>query len=288
MLIHTRQRNQCPERPYWVLFFGNTQKFNSFVRMKRSITLLATAILLAGSTIVHAQTNPPTDQELLENAAKHKLNWFAGLHFMVGNPQGSYRDSLMKLGLPGTGYGFDLNAGYYFDPVPVAIVGEFGMLFSGGDHVQRLLTSPSGFTDTVDYDSQVLNMPLTLSVRVQPNIANWVYPYAEGVFGVAITNSSYTISATHAGSERTESKHSTDADLKYGIGAGLSVKLAEIVTLPNSVNRILLDMRMRYLWGGSTTVTRYRVLDNGGYEQYQSTIDPSNIIHFSVGFVAQF
>ncbi|CAN5416997.1 hypothetical protein BH10BAC6_BH10BAC6_18360 [soil metagenome] len=268
--------------------FGINQKFVSFVLMKRISTLLAFAIVMAGSTILQAQTNPPTDQDLLENAAKQKLNWFAGLHILVGNPQGSYRDSLTKLGLPSTGYGFDLNAGYYFDPVPVAIVGEFGMLFSGGDHVQRLLTSPSGFTDTVDYDSQVLNIPLTLAVRVQPNIANWVYPYAEGVVGVAITSSSYTLSAKHSGSERTESKHSVDGDLKYGVGAGLSVKLAEIVTLPNSVNRILLDMRMRYLWGGSTTVTRYRVLDNGGYEQYQSTINPSNIVHFSVGFVVQF
>jgi len=256
--------------------------------MKRIVPLAALLFWLTNALSSVAQTNPPSDQDLLDNAAKQKLNWFAGLHFMVGNPQGSYRDSLTKIGLPSTGYGFDLNAGYYLDPIPVAFVGEFGMLFTGRDEVERYMKSPAGFTDTLEYTSQVLNIPLTFAVRVQPNIENWVYPYVEGVVGVAITPSTYTITAKHAGSERTESQSSTDVSFKAGVGAGLSVKLAEIVTLPNSVNRMLLDIRMRYLWGGASTVTRYRVLESGAFEQYQTTFDPSNIIHFSVGFVAQF
>lgn len=262
--------------------------FNSFVHMKRSLLLFLLTLGIASSASMHAQTTPPTDQELLDSAAAQKLHWFGGLNFMVGNPQGAYRDSLTKLGLPSTGYGFGLNAGYYLDPVPVAFVGEFGMLFSGRDYIQKLLQSPSGFTDTVDYESQVINIPLTAAVRIQPNIVNWVYPYVEGVVGMAISTSSYSITAKHAGSERTESKTSTDVNFKYGVGAGLSVKIAEIISLPHSLQRVLLDVRMRYLWGGSSTVTRYRVLENGSYEQYQTTFDPSNIIHFNIGFVAQF
>jgi opacity protein-like surface antigen len=250
--------------------------------------LVAVCILIGSMQSLIGQVNPPTDQELIDNAAKQPLHVFAGLHFMVGNPQGSYRDSLNKLGLPVTGYGFALNAGYYLDPVPIAFVGEFGMMFTGRDEVRKIMSSPAGFTDTVDYESQALNMPLTAAVRLQPNILNWVYPYAEGVVGMAISSSTYSITARHAGSEQSESRNSTDVSFKYGVGAGMSVKFAEIITLPNSLQRVLLDVRMRYLWGGASTVTRYRVLPNGGYEQYQSTFEPSNIIHFNVGIVAQF
>lgn len=227
------------------------------------------------------------DQAIIDRIKNSTLNWQFGASFLVVNPQDSLRRALEYLDAPGTGYGFTLNIAYNMDPVPVVVGGEGGVGFFGDN--SRTFLKPSGsFTDTIKYNSQNTHIPLNLFVRVQPNLYNWVFPYAEVVGGVTLIGSSLDITRSTITGSYTDNTSETSATWQYGVGAGVMVKIVDFITLPSELQRFLIDVRMRYLWGTSASVSSVTVNDDQTYHTQLVTVPSTENIHFTVGFAVQF
>lgn len=227
------------------------------------------------------------EELMIERLKAEPLNWFAGIRFQVGNPQGSFRDSLASIGAPQVGYGFDLNVGYYFDPVPVAVTLEGGVLFMGMN--SRSQRFPSGlFWDTLKFETQTSIIPLNVSARFQPNIATWVFPYVEGIVGMNLFLSNYEITQTRFDVNRRQSENRSDVSFTYGVGVGISAKIADIITLPSQLNRFLFDVRMRYLKGGSATLSNFELTSSNTYTFKSAPVASTDMVMFNVGISVQF
>lgn len=228
-----------------------------------------------------------TENALIERIKQNNLNWQFGLSFFVMNPQDSLRRALEDIGSPGTGLGFLFDIGYYFDPVPVVIGAQGGAAFFG-DNSRTFYPMVGPFRDTLTYESINTHIPLNLYLRVQPNILTWAYPYAEVVGGVTIISSSLVITRKHGEIETSTSEGDGSSLWQYGVGAGVMVKLLDSITLPNELHRLLLDIRCRYMWGGSTRVLSTTINSDQTYQVASRSVPGADNVHASIGLVFQF
>lgn len=247
-------------------------------------SLYAAALSLLMTLPVAAQ--PTSDEAMIERIRTNDLNVFAGLSFLVMNPQGALRDSLRSLGAPSTGYGFTLHAGYHLAPVPVAFALEGGVAFMGGSSRREYLQS-GFFRDTLSYETQTSIVPVNASVRVQPNLATWVFPYVEAVGGFNLYLSNFSLSQTRFDVVRSQSDSRSDLVWTYGVGAGLAIKVADLISLPNSLQRVTVDARMRYMFGGDAEVSTVK-LEDTTYSFRTATVGTSDMVTFAVGITMQF
>lgn len=254
--------------------------------MVQSRLKLLLCIVLGSFAVVSNAQVGAVDEELIARIKEQPLHVIAGLGFMVNNPQGPLADSMAKLNLNHTGLGFHLYAGYYMDPIPVAFTGEVGFSFHGTES-KRFFIKQVLFRDTLDYTTSSFNIPFNAAVRLQPNLFTWVYPYVEIVGGASFFNSTYSIDQFNG--ERSASESESDASIawQYGIGAGVSVKIADLIGLPNSLERVLVETRMRYLWSTALEITRFDLLDDGSYKSMKAEVNQPQNIHFTVGIAIQ-
>ncbi|MBU3740735.1 MAG: porin family protein [Candidatus Kapabacteria bacterium] len=241
------------------------------------------------------QTAPParSEEALIARIKQNKLNWFVGADFLVGNPQSDLRRAFDSIGAEGSGLGFNLMAGYYFDPLPVAVTVDLGMAFQAGDNQRR--TFQSGlFRDTIDIHSSTTMIPVNIAVRFMPNIGTWVFPYIEGVAGFTSYSSDFSVTQRRFEEVRSQSDDRNDVGWTYGVGAGVSVKTADFVNLPNALQRMLVDIRLRYLYGSSVEVSnvepKINETDpmNSTYVFRSATVSNSDNVFFSLGLTIQF
>lgn len=254
----------------------------------RLLSRWVTVVFLSvgGGLATHAQVGN-VDDELIARIKKQPLNVIASIGFLVNNPQGALSDSMRSLNLNHTGLGINLLAGYYMDPIPVAFTGEVGFAFHGTE-TKRVILSQVLFRDTVDYETQSLNIPFSAAVRLQPNIMTWVFPYVELVGGATVFSSTYSVKQYNE--VRSAEKSESDASIawQYGVGAGVSVKVADLVSLPNSLQRVLVDTRMRYLWSTALEITRFDLQPDGSYSAARAEVNQPQNIHFTIGVAVQF
>lgn len=248
--------------------------------------LLAVAVVIGGSVGASAQIGD-VDPEVIDRIKRQPLSVIAGIGFMVNNPQGPLADSMQKLNLNHTGLGFNLYAGYYMDPIPVAFTGEVGFAFHGTES-KRVFVPRVVFRDTVDYETTSFNIPFNAAVRLQPNIATWVYPYLEIVGGASLFNSTYSIRVNPNSDNISQSESDASIAWQYGVGAGVSVKVADLISLPNSLQRILIDTRMRYLWSTALEISQFDLQDDGSYKAAKAIVSQPRNIHFTLGIAIQF
>lgn len=228
------------------------------------------------------------DDEQIARIKAQPLNVIAGLGFMVGNPQGALSDSMQKLNLNHSGLGFNLYAGYYMDPIPVAFTGEVSFLFHGTEEKRVIVPRLGLFRDTIDYSTSSFNLPLNVAARIQPNIATWVYPFIELVGGATFFNSTYSVDHYNELQSAHESESDASIAWQYGVGAGVSVKIADYIGLPNALQRMLIETRMRYLWSTPLEITRFDLQEDGSYKSVKAEVERPQNIHFTVGLAIQF
>ncbi len=228
------------------------------------------------------------DSAIIDRIKERPLNWQFGASFMVSNPQDTFRRAIEYLESPGTGYGFALNVAYYFDPIPILLGGEFGLNFFGGSN--RTYTVPQGpfFTDTLRYETLNTHLPVNVFMRVQPNIATWVFPYGELIGGFTVVGSSLDVSRTSGNVSNSDSESESSLSWQYGLGAGFMVKVLDFITLPNEHQRVLLDVRMRYLRGTDVHVPVIKLRDDQTFYIQSENVPSPTVIHFNVGLAIQF
>jgi len=248
-------------------------------------TLLVFA-MMATTVVSRAQVDFIVNDSIIDVVKRKPLNWFAGISFSHSNPQGAFRDSLTKIGVDPPGLGFGVHAGYYFDPIPVSIVLNADYLIYSVDRKRY-----RNWSDTTEYETQSNAIPFNVAIRLQPNFESWIFPYAEAIIGGSVFNGSYE-RRTYNG-ERDYDVSSTQRDvsweLQYGAGAGVMVKVVDIIDLPNTLERVLIDVRMRYLSSSSISVTSYQLVGTGStYRAVNTTVKNPSSVLFTVGIVAMF
>lgn len=229
------------------------------------------------------------DSALIAGIKEKRLAVQAGLSFMASNPQDSLRSVMSGIKAGAVGYGFGIIAAYSFDPVPIVVGGDVGATFFGGDSRSYEVPNQIGTADIVEYDIVNLQFPVTAFVRLQPNIETWVHPYVEGVGGVNFLFSWLSIAQRNGRVLNSDSDSEGESPWIYGVGAGLMVKFADIITLPNSLQRILIDVRFRYLRGSSIELPSISINDPGpSYSINRVAVNEPSWVYFNIGITTQF
>lgn len=226
-----------------------------------------------------------TDEDHIQRIKQNSLSIQTGVGFAVVNPQGSFRDALVAVGGPDVGLGVNLHLGYHLQHSPVWIVGAFTPTFMGGTYVT--VPFDGGLFSSREITSQTMIMPFTVGVRIQPDVAHVLYPYAETFVGITAMSASatYRESRRNQSSERRENR--VDAAVNYGVGVGLALNVADVVSLPNSLQRFTVDASMRYLRGGALDVVR-GVVDATTTDFVWQRTASSNMVVFALGLTVQF
>lgn len=223
------------------------------------------------------------DQQMIDRIKQNHLPIQFGVFYSQSASQGSLRDAYNTLGAPSVGYGVALNGGYYCDPFPLVIGADFAVNFFG----TRELSYSSG-NDRVTYSTQNFTVPLLAFARIQPNLFTWVFPYVEVAGGTTIYSSVLSATRTQSGEEvQSTAETRVSANWTYGVGAGMAFKIMDIITLPNSLQRTLIDVRMRYLWGTNVNVPLVEPTPNQSYLVKSVPVSTPEQITFQLGVIIQ-
>lgn len=209
-------------------------------------------------------------------------------HYQQAVSQGELRTVFEHLEAPAVSYGIGGEGSYYFDPIPLAIGAEVSVLFNGAD--SKTLGSSDFFSTKYVVSSSNMQVPILAHVRFQPNIESWLFPYAEAVGGLTVYSSTVSMKRIRLGDTTSTSDGDGDVCWNYGIGAGVAIKVADVITLPNTLQRTLIDIRFRYLLGTKTTI-RNAQLDGGdglGYSIIPEDVTKPEVVTFRLGVIFQF
>lgn len=207
------------------------------------------------------------------------------LSYMQGISQSELQQAFLDMNAPATAYGFGIEIGKYFDPVPLFIGGEIGVMwFPSSD---RSISPTSRRT----YEVNTVNfmIPIMGTVRFQPSLENWVYPYAEFVTGVNIHSSDVTLRTIIDSDTTSTSEGKGDFNWNYGFGVGAAFKVADVITLPNTLQRTLIDVRFRYITGSELEVSYAGLRDDTSldYEIRQRRVSRPSVLTFRLGITFQ-
>jgi hypothetical protein len=251
-------------------------------------TLSASFLIAQEDDSIFQGQSPTIDERMIEEIKNSPLNVQVGATFMVANPQDSLRNAIMRFDSPSVGYGFGLSAAYAFDPAPFVVGAEFALNFYGG-RTEDYYVRNGPFLDTLRYSAMNMQMPITTHVRVQPNLFTWVFPYVEGNLGMMVFTSSLDITRNpDSDTPKRDDQSEASVSWLYGGGAGVMVKFADIITLPSTLQRMLLDIRFRYLRGTSVDLPSVKFSDDQTVVRDSAHVPDPSFVFFNIGLAVQF
>ena len=227
------------------------------------------------------------DDEAIRIIKQQALETQFGLHYVQSISQGNLRRVFEFTDAPAVGYGFGAEGGLYFDPMPLAIGWEVGLLFNGAE--SKTLRANDFYNTRFIVSSSNVQIPILMHVRFEPNIESWVFPYAEALGGFTVYSSSVSIERIRGVDTARSSDGNGSITWNYGIGAGVAIKIADVITLPNSLQRTLFDVRIRYMWGTDAAIPNAK-LDDGndlGYTLDEVLVVVPQVVMFRAGFIFQ-
>lgn len=220
------------------------------------------------------------DQAAIDYLKDQPLPWMFGLNFMVVNPQDSLRSAYQALDAPSVGYGLAFDVAYYFDPLPISVTAQFAVNFMGSSAYER-----------TEYrlETQNVQLPVTIGVRFQPNLMNRFFPYVEGVGGFSLFSTSAEIRphSDSPGTTFTGPQPETNASWIYGVGAGVMITVADIITIPDELERVAVDVRLRYMGSTDVRVPAYQ-LESGSYTIEERSVPSPRFVMFNLGVIGHF
>jgi len=92
------------------------------------------------------------------------------------------------------------------------------------------------------------------------------------------------------GTESPASTNESEASVSwlYGGGAGVMVKFADVINLPSTLQRFLLDVRFRYLWGTAVNVPSVAFDEAQNITKATARVEDPSFVFFNIGFAIQF
>ena len=206
-----------------------------------------------------------------------------GGSFMLGSPQGEFRDNVDRLG-----YGIQIH-GTIWTPGklhPFTVGLNLGYLVYGEESSSRPLsnTIPDVFVD-VDRTNSLVNFHLLF--QVAPFTGTW-RPYAEGLFGGAYIFTKTSVESEWSNENVFETTNFDDFTWSYGAGGGL---LIQILRDEGELAALFLDLKARYVFGTNAQYLREGDIvvnpANGSVTYYVSE-SQTDLLTFHIGVVAYF
>lgn len=208
--------------------------------------LLFVGFGLIGLQPVHAQTSPEAPA----------IRPQGSIHFVLGVPQGDFRDNVDDLG-----FGLDFFGGLGFGQSPLVVGLDLGFLVYG----REVRNEPfSGTIPDVRVDVETTNNILKSHVvlRIQPP-SGTIRPYLDGLFGLKYLFTQTRIENEGFGDQEpiAQSTNFDDVALSYGVGAGIAVELYRPRRTnqdgePNPLDALELKLGAQYLFGGEADYLR--------------------------------
>lgn len=218
----------------------------------------------------------------------HAQLFQGGINFLVGVPQGAFKDNVNRSGVGITG-----NIG--FAPVGYAYMAglEFGFM-NYGTEKRREPFSTTIPDVTVDVETENNFALGHLFLRLQPN-AGLLRPYLEGSVGGNYLFTKTTIkNQSRPEEEVASSTNLDDFAFSYGGGAGVLVLLyhkedEEVAPGTPDLRELLLDVRCRYMAGSEAEYLKEgSVRRVGGQVVYDVKKSQTNLLTIQVGIALRF
>lgn len=246
----------------------------------RSFILTVILLVAAFSLDLFAQKGQTANLPELSIMQTTPSLWFGGISFTNSVPQGVFQDNLQK-----SGQGLSLYGGYNPDNVPFSVGLKADILFYGGDEKRFKYTKPGGWSAGVDtVTTQSMIFPISLFLRIQPNMGGFLYPYAEGFAGVTLLdiNADYK---PYWGPKDSKSKF--DAALHYGGGAGLMFSIGRYDEITDPVRQVLIDIGIRYYSGNEADFATAKIMNDTSVE-FKDFRSKTDIVTLMIGVVLKF
>jgi hypothetical protein len=204
-----------------------------------------------------------------------------GASFMIGSPQGEFRNNVDRLG-----YGFQLHGTLWTATKerPITIGVDFGYMIYG--HVTER-------NPWVGFPGVYLNLERSNNIasghvlfQLCP-FSGDVRPYIEGLFGGAYIYTESSIKSENYSETIASSTNYDDFTWNYGGGAGLLVNIGKNM---GSVDNLFLDFKVRYLYGSTAEyLTEESVfVDQRGNTYFVAQKSKTDFLIFHLGVVASF
>lgn len=243
-------------------------------RLTESTFVLVALLMVLGWSIspLHAQSVEPQPR------------FGGGVHFMLGFPQGEFKDNVDRIGFGGSGEFL-----YSFRPTPVKIGASIGYLIYGSEtREEPFSTTIPDVTVDVTTTNNVLNGYLLL--RLQP-VKGLFRPYVDGLLGF-----NYLFTRTTIVSEEEEVAASTNFDdfaFSYGGGGGIMIKVYDGTKKmePGKVGlaAVLIDARVRYLKGSEAEYLKEGSISREDTEVIYDVIESNtDLLTVQVGAIFEF
>ena len=221
---------------------------------------------------------------LLSNAVEtvQAQNIQGGIDFLVGAPQGEFRQNVQR-----NGYGVSGHVGFAPELNPFLIGIEIGYLNYGSEY-RREPFSTTIPDVTVDVRTNNNFLALHFALRIQPNTGNF-RPYIDGMVGGNYLFTTTTIeNANNPSQEVASSTNISDWAFSYGGGGGFLIRLYSR-NEGGKDQEFLLDLGARYILGGELQYLKEGSIrrENGSviYDKIRSKTD---LMQFMIGIVFRF
>jgi hypothetical protein len=209
-------------------------------------------------------------------------NFQGGLGFIIGAPQGEFKDNL-----DATGYGVTGHIGYSPKTQPFMVGVEFGYLNYGSETRTEPFstTIPDVFVDVTTTNNLVLTH---LFLRTQPT-KGAIRPYLEGLIGFSYFFTETKIeNKNREGEEIASNTNQDDATLSGGGGVGAMVQVYSKETEKSKIE-VLLDFSTRYLLGGEAEyLKKGSIRRESGRVVYDINKSKTNLLAFQFGVAIRF
>lgn len=218
----------------------------------------------------------------------YSQNFQGGADFLIGLPQGVFKDNVSR-----AGYGVTGNIGFAPSGYAYMFGVEFGFMNYGTERRREPFstTIPDVTVDVETTNNFALG---NLVVRLQPNSGS-IRPYLEGTVGGNYLFTKTTIkNQGNVGEEVASSTNLSDFAFSYGGGAGLLVVLARYDSegarqTDSKISELLLDLRCRYLAGSEAEYLKEGSIRRvAGQVVYDINKSQTNLITIQVGIAVRF
>jgi hypothetical protein len=209
-------------------------------------------------------------------------NFQGGLGFIVGAPQGEFKDNL-----DATGYGVTGHIGYSPKSQPFMVGLELGFMNYGSETRTEPFstTIPDVYVNVTTSNNLVLTH---LFLRAQPS-KGIIRPYVEGLIGVSYFFTETKIeNKNHGGEEIASNTNQDDATFSGGGGLGAMIQVYSKHSEQKNLE-VLLDFRARYLAGGEAEyLKKGSIRREEGRVVYDINKSKTNLLTFQFGVAVRF
>lgn len=247
--------------------------------------LLFTAVcLLFSATVSRSQELKGLtmeEQMQLERLKNSPSYGFITFTFTNVVPQGEFQDNVQT-----SGQGFSVFGGYTFAPAPISAGGQVDVIFNGSDTKYFGHWRTGGWflgQDTVE--TQNMLIPITAFLKMQPQVGDFLFPYMEAFAGVNILSSSGTLKPLWG---HKDTKSQVSAAFVYGAGAGIGIKFGEVLELPDTHTKFLIDIKARYAKGSETDYYRAERINSDSSVEFKKFRSRTDMVMLYIGLSIMF